>query len=537
MKNKIGGKALTVIIAILSVVVLVLLGILFYQIVTTPNAAEKKENATTTASTTAAVTETVTTEAKTENTTEKTTSDSDEKKEEKNDSKNDSDKKKEDRTVVVSDGGGWPSGSEYVRQFNVVVNNTSNENLENWEVQFAVVDKVKVLEGWNADYSIKENVLSAVSKDYNNVIQSKGSVDFGVQLSFPDEKTAKEAELKGTLYINGEKYEASGSDKSSDKTEEVKKEEKKDKLPAEEGTPVANHGKLVVKGTDIYDANGKPYQLKGASTHGLQWFPEYVSKETFTTIRDDWGANMIRLALYTDENGYCSGGNKEKLKSLVEDGVQYATELGMYVIIDWHILHDLTPKKYQSEAEAFFDEMSFLYADYDNVLYEICNEPNGGTEWSEVKEYAEDIIPIIRKNDKDAIIIVGTPNWSQFVDEAAKDPIKGQKNIMYTLHFYAATHKDDLRSKLRNAIDSGLPVFITEFSICDASGNGGIDYESADEWKKLIREYNLSYAEWSICNKAETAALIAPGNDKKSGWSDDELSDTGRWLKEFMQEN
>ena len=176
---------------------------------------------------------------------------------------------------------------------------------------------------------------------------------------------------------------------------------------------------------------------KGVSTHGLAWFPEYVNKDAFQTLRDDWGANVVRLAMYTDENGgYCTDGNREQLKQLVSDGVEYATELGMYVIIDWHILHDQDPTVYQGEAEDFFAEMSAKYAKYDNVIYEICNEPNGGATWDgSVKPYAETIIPIIRKNDKDAIIIVGTPTWSQDVDAAADNPITGQTNIMYAIHF------------------------------------------------------------------------------------------------------
>lgn len=241
--------------------------------------------------------------------------------------------------------------------------------------------------------------------------------------------------------------------------------------------------------------------------------------------------------MYTAESGgYCSDGNKDNLKSLVEDGVEYATELGMYVIIDWHILSDNNPQTNEDEAISFFDEMSAKYADYDNVLYEICNEPNGSTTWADVKAYAEDVIPVIRANDEDAIIIVGTPTWSQDVDQAAADPIEGYDNIAYTVHFYAATHKENIRDKVKTAHDSGLCVFISEFSICDASGNGGIDYDSADDWFEMIDDYNISYAGWNISNKAETSAFIDSSCSKTSGWSDDDYTDTGIWLKNKMSE-
>ena len=231
--------------------------------------------------------------------------------------------------------------------------------------------------------------------------------------------------------------------------------------------------------------------------------------------------------------GYCTDGDKEKTKKLVCDGVDYATELGMYVIVDWHILHDLTPMKYKDEAAAFFEEISSKYKNNGNVIYEICNEPNGGTSWAEVKEYAEEIIPIIRKNSPDAIIIVGTPNWSQEVDKASEDPLKFD-NIMYAVHFYAATHKDDIRNKVTVARDAGCAVFISEFSICDASGNGGIDYDSAEEWMDMLDKNNISYAIWNLSNKNETSSLIDSSCDKKSGWEDDDLSETGIWYKEHL---
>ena len=303
----------------------------------------------------------------------------------------------------------------------------------------------------------------------------------------------------------------------------------------EEGTPYGNHGKLTVSGTKIIDANGKEYQLMGVSTHGLQWFPEYVNRETFKTIRDEWGANVIRLAMYTDENGYCVGGSsvKEKLKTVVKNGVQYATELGMYVIIDWHILHDLTPMKYADEAEAFFREMTAEFGSYGNVIYEICNEPNGGTDWPEIKKYAERIIPVIRSNAKDAIIIIGTPTWSQDVDRAAADPVKGT-NLMYALHFYAGTHKDNLRSKMVAAIKAGLPVFVSEYGITDASGNGRCDIEEANKWVAVMDQYKVSYICWNLANKNESSSLIKNGVKKLSGFNEEDLSVEGNWLVRIL---
>ena len=304
--------------------------------------------------------------------------------------------------------------------------------------------------------------------------------------------------------------------------------------PDKSGTPVSNHGKLSVKGTQIVDKNGAAYQLKGVSTHDLQWFPQFVCKETFQCIRDEWGANAVRLAMYTDEGGYCAGGDKAKLKKLVKDGVNYATDLGLYVIIDWHILHDYDPNTNKTEAIAFFDEISKEFKDYNNVFYEICNEPNGGIAWSRVKSYAEEVIPVIRKNDKDAIIIVGTPTWSQDVDIAAKDPVKGYDNIMYALHFYAGTHKDNIRSKMKTAIEAGLPVFVSEYGICDASGNGACNETEANKWVAMMDSYGVSYMIWNLANKNESSSLIKQNCKKLSGFTEADLNQEGRWLIKML---
>ena len=304
------------------------------------------------------------------------------------------------------------------------------------------------------------------------------------------------------------------------------------------GTPFEIHGKLKVDGTNIVDANGEPFQIAGVSTHGIAWFPEYVNKDAFLSIRDDWGANTIRLAMYTAENGgYCEGGDKNNLKTIVKNGVDYATDLGMYVIIDWHILHDLDPNKYKTDSIAFFDEMSKEYKDQDNVIYEICNEPNGGTSWSQVKSYALEVIPVIRANDPDAIIIVGTPNWCQYVDDAANDPITEYDNIVYAVHFYAETHRDDIRNRMTTAINKGIPVIISEFSICDASGNGTNNIEQANIWIDLLDQYNVGFVAWNLSNKAESSSIISSGCQKKSGWTYDELSESGKWLVGVLNEH
>lgn len=299
----------------------------------------------------------------------------------------------------------------------------------------------------------------------------------------------------------------------------------------------ASLGALHVQGTKLYDQRGKVVQLRGVSTHGLSWYSDYINEKMFQELHDKWGANVIRLAMYTEEyNGYCTSGkeNQKKLKNLVKKGVKLAEKNNMYVIIDWHILSDGNPNKNKKMAKAFFKEISKSLKNKKNVLYEICNEPNGGTDWNTIKSYANEIIPIIHKNDEDAVIIVGTPNWSQQVDQAAVNPIKG-KNIMYALHFYADTHRDSLRETAKKAIESGLPLFVSEFGISDASGGGNINKAEAKRWMKLLDENQISYVGWNLSNKNETTALIKSSCTKINGIKRSDLSIAGKWFYDHLR--
>jgi endoglucanase len=207
----------------------------------------------------------------------------------------------------------------------------------------------------------------------------------------------------------------------------------------------------------------------------------------------------------------------------------------MYAIIDWHVSNARpNPLDHKDEAVQFFKKMSEKYASYENVIYEICNEPSGGTSWSDIKKYANAVIPAIRKNAPDSVIIVGTPTWSQDVDKAAEDPLE-YKNVMYAFHFYAGTHKADMRKKVQAAHDKGLPIFVSEFGTCNADGQSGVNTKEADKWIKLLDKNSISYVNWSLCNKNEAASIIKSSCRKKSGWKKSDMSKSGKWLYKTLR--
>ncbi|MBE5964351.1 MAG: glycoside hydrolase family 5 protein [Lachnospira sp.] len=367
------------------------------------------------------------------------------------------------------------------------------------------------------DMWMPKEAVSQIEESGENKTQNKTE-------SSGENKTENSGENK-TEGFSENKTENSGENKTEDSNENTSQEQTQP--PVQTGIKP-----LKVTGTKITDYDGNVVQLRGVSTHGLSWFPGYVNKEAFTQFKNEWGCNIIRLAMYTAEyNGYCTGdeNNKQNLKNLIDNGVNYATELGMYVIIDWHILNDCNPHTYKEESKRFFAEISAKYKDHTNVIYEICNEPNGGTSWWDVKSYAEEVIPVIRANDPDAIIIVGTPTWSQDVDHVVNNRVN-DPNVVYALHFYAATHTDWIRNKLQTALNNGIPVIVSEFSICDASGNGAINYNEASKWIDMIKQNDMGYIMWNLSNKGETSAFFNSWCQKTSGFTMEDLSETAKWF-------
>lgn len=293
---------------------------------------------------------------------------------------------------------------------------------------------------------------------------------------------------------------------------------------------VTRHGQLSVKGIHILDKDGKPFQMRGMSLFWSQWMGQFYNKGVVKNLARDWKSSVIRAAMGADKSGsYLEEPQIEQGK--VETVVNAAIKEDIYVLIDWH---SHKAEEDVEEAKKFFTNMAKKYGEYPNVIYEIYNEPLCG--WDEIKAYAEPVIAAIRKHDPDNIIIVGTPVWSQRVDKPALDPIEGT-NIVYTLHFYAATHKKELRDIGQQAVDAGICLFVTEFGTCKASGDGEIDFEETDRWMEWMDKYHISWCNWSIADKNESASALMPEASSRGVWIEDlHLTKSGKYIKKKIQE-
>lgn len=290
---------------------------------------------------------------------------------------------------------------------------------------------------------------------------------------------------------------------------------------------VSENGWLQVKGTQLCNEAGEPVVLRGMSSHGLHWFPQYTNAQSIRNTAA-YGANLFRVAMYTGEGGYLS--QSANVKRQLIAAVDAAIAADLYVIIDWHILSDGDPSAHTDEAVAFFREISQRYGDNPAVLYEICNEPNGNISWEKnVKPYAITVMNAIRENAPKSVILIGSPTWSQDIHDAARDPIAGE-NLMYTLHFYAGTHGVYLRERIDDVMAKGLPVFVSEWGTSRADGSGGVFLEESAEWLVFLNARSISWANWSLCDKSETSAALRPGTPNNRTWTQDDLSESGRFV-------
>ncbi|KAL3093339.1 hypothetical protein niasHT_023816 [Heterodera trifolii] len=279
-----------------------------------------------------------------------------------------------------------------------------------------------------------------------------------------------------------------------------------DRCPMTQAVTQPPYGQLAVSGKNLVQkSTKKAVALHGLSMYWSQWVPKFWVKQTVNKLKCSCNANVVRAAMASSLGGYIANPTAEyKKMTAIIDG---AIDQGIYVVVDWHTGDDLatTEIKYATD---FFTKIAKAYNKYPHILYEIWNEPNKFVTWEAVvKPYAKTMIDVIRKYDKNNVIIVGTPNWDQDVDIVAKSPLK-DANIIYTMHFYAGQHKDDIRNKVKTAYKLGLPMFVTEYGCYSADGNEQANLEELKKWMQLLDGYGISYAAWHVADIGEQSSIL-----------------------------
>ena len=287
---------------------------------------------------------------------------------------------------------------------------------------------------------------------------------------------------------------------------------------------------LSVKGLQLVNEKGEPVVLHGVSYGWHQFWPRFYNASSVDYLVNDWGAQVVRASMGVElEGAYID--NPEMGINCVQTVVDAAIENGAYAIIDWHS-HGLRTE----EAKDFFKKMATRYKGVPNVIYEIFNEPVEDS-WADVKAYSIEVIKVIRSIEPDAVILVGSPHWDQDIHIAADDPITGYDNLMYTLHFYANTHKQDLRDRGDYALGKGLPLFVSECASMEASGDGDINVEEWNKWLEWMQKHSISWVVWSVSDKDETCSMLYPLASSEGNWKDEDLKTWGKMVRDELKRN
>ncbi|MEU8076533.1 cellulase family glycosylhydrolase [Catellatospora citrea] len=303
-------------------------------------------------------------------------------------------------------------------------------------------------------------------------------------------------------------------------------------------TPVAINGQLRVCGVKLCNRYNQPIQLRGMSTHGIQWYPQCVNDASLNALATDWNADVLRVSMYIQEDGYET--NPQLFTDRVHGYIEQATARGMYVIVDWHMLTPGDPNYNLARARTFFTAIAQRHAAKTNILYEVANEPNG-VGWAAIKSYAEQIIPTIRAIDSDAVVLVGTRAWSSLglSDGASETEVINNKvnatNIMYTFHFYAASHGSSYLNALSRAADQ-IPMFVTEFGTQEASGDGPNNFTQAQAYLDLMAAKKISWTNWNYSDDFRTGAVFTTGTCGTGPYAGtSRLKPAGVWVRDRIR--
>lgn len=285
---------------------------------------------------------------------------------------------------------------------------------------------------------------------------------------------------------------------------------------------------LHVLGNNLVNDNNEKVILRGASLFWSQWGEKYYHSEVIHWLVSDWKINVIRIPIAVEHGGYLDHPEKE-LRKLFEV-VDAALKCQIYIIIDWHC-HNI----HLEGAKLFFQTVSKKYTQHPLIIYEVFNEPNATYEWNkDLLPYYSSVIEVIRSNSPNAIIVLGTEKYCQGIEKKQADTIRFH-NVMYTMHFYAASHKQKLRKKLIYAINNKIPIFVSEYGTCESCGDGFFSPHETKKWWKILDKNKISHIVWAVNDKSEAASLLKPSASPHGYWSSDDLTPSGKLLRRYLR--
>lgn len=279
---------------------------------------------------------------------------------------------------------------------------------------------------------------------------------------------------------------------------------------------------ISVKGNQLVNEQGQPFLLKGVNIAD----PDKLIKQSqwrkglFQEIKD-WGANVIRLPIHPV--AWRSRGEKDYL-AVIDQAVEWANQLDLYLIVDWHSIGYLPTEQFQhemydttiKETRAFWKTIAFRYQNVPTIaVYELFNEPTdlggkaGQANWQDWKQLNEELIDIIYAHDKNVIPLVAGFNWAYDLRPLRTAPVE-REGVAYAVHPYPQKAKPEVKSKenffalweeVWGFAAQDYPLIATELGWVDENGYGAhIPVINDGSYGPHIVEFmamkNISYTVW-----------------------------------------
>lgn len=206
--------------------------------------------------------------------------------------------------------------------------------------------------------------------------------------------------------------------------------------------------KIRVEGNHFVEPDGNPVLFRGLSISDPDKLEKqgHWNREYFEKVKE-MGAALVRIPVHPIA---WRGRTPAKYLELLDQAVQWCTELRMHVIIDWHSIGNLQMELFQhpmydttrKETYQFWQIIARHFAGHNTVaFYELFNEPTrfrgqlGSVNWSEWKKTNEDIIRLIRSFDEETIPLVAGFDWAYDLTPLKLDPVDAA-GIGYVTHPY-----------------------------------------------------------------------------------------------------
>lgn len=274
-----------------------------------------------------------------------------------------------------------------------------------------------------------------------------------------------------------------------------------------------NEDVLTVFGNKIL-LNGRAVILRGVavgSPHFRKVEDEKNSENDYRLIKEEWGANVVRLSMHP---GIFSK-DREESKRFLEEEVSIARSKGLFVIIDWHVIGepngwskpcangDSCLYSYEGDfnlAKNFWRYAALKFKGDRGVMFELWNEPKNVSDsivWQDIRPYMQELYDLIREQGAENIVVAPGVYWTYDLRGIKENPLLGE-NIAYAWHNYKDFFRHVSWDKALDGLNEIYPIILTEWGFEE---DNSISFEEtknnyAEPLQDYIIKKGLHYTAW-----------------------------------------